>query len=64
MNIAEIQFKKRHGDIAEASKIIGIKTSNGSKALSRPNSKHHLAVVNALISIITVREILFNQNQS
>lgn len=58
VNILEIKKKLSVGDIATASKMIGITATNGSKALYREGSKHHEKILNALDKVIKMREML------
>lgn len=60
-NISEIKDKMSKGDLATASKMIGITPANGSKAFARADSKHHESIVNALSKVIEMREMLIQE---
>jgi hypothetical protein len=61
-SISEIKEKMLQGDLAVASRMIGITAANGSKALARTDSKHHDKLIDALKKIIDMRETLINTN--
>ena len=61
MNITEIKEKINYGDFNAVAKVVGISKDNARNAFLREKSKHHSAVREALIKIITHRENLIKK---
>ncbi|MFD2874078.1 hypothetical protein ACFS5N_16465 [Mucilaginibacter ximonensis] len=61
MPIDNLKEKIKPGDIDTASKMVGISTANGYKAIEREESKHHESMIKALTIIVEQREQLIEK---
>lgn len=60
MDLSEIKARKKNGDVVTAAIVVGISILNAHVSLTRPNSKYHKPICEALEKIIEAREQLIN----